>query len=81
MYSPTPDVTVSGIAHFCQNGTITFNWLNYQTTFISDGKYTITLVGGHLYNVTISYQGTHGAEFQLSTVYVPADVTYFSANF
>lgn len=81
VYSPTPNVTVSGTVHYCQNGTITFYWLNYQSTFISDSKYTMMLVAGRSYNVTISYQGTHGAEFQFATVYVPADVTNFTANF
>jgi hypothetical protein len=81
VYSPTPNVTVSGTAHYCQKGTITFYWLNYQSTLISDSKYTIMLEGGRLYNVTISYQGTHEAENQFATVYVPADVTNFTANF
>jgi hypothetical protein len=81
VYSPTPNVTVSGTVHYCRNGTITFYWLNYQSTFISDSKYTTMLVGDRLYNVTISYQGTHEAENQFATVYVPADVTNFTANF
>jgi hypothetical protein len=81
VYSPTPNVTVSGTVHYCQNGTITFYWLTYESTFISDSKYTMMLVGGRSYNVTISYQGTHGAENQFATLYVPADVTNFAANF
>ena len=91
VYSPTPypstepsnEVVVSGTVHYCQSGTITFYVFSHSqsSTPISNSKYSILLVGGQSYNVTISYQGPHGEEMQFATVNVPTDVTYFTANF
>jgi type IV secretory pathway component VirB8 len=72
--TPTPnvEVVVSGFVEDCQNGNITFkNPSGQYKTLISNHMYSISVMGGQSYNVTITYQGTQGEETEFATVNVP----------
>jgi len=83
----TNPVKVSGSVSFAQYGTIQFiNWNETTNTRydhysqIIFGRYSITLSGGHNYTVIFGLGGTeeYPEEFR---VYVPSNVTTFTANF
>ena len=79
-------VQVSGTVQVTQTGTIEFNEVyssettHIQTsTPITDGKYSVVLVGGKSYNVYVSNeQGYSRGDY---TLYVPEGVATFTADF
>jgi hypothetical protein len=81
-------VQVSGTVQETQTGTIGFSnspetYRNssvtpiQSTSFIANGRYSITLVGGHSYYVQVIY----GYISKSYSLYVPLGVTTFTANF
>jgi hypothetical protein len=79
------EVQVSGTVSITQTGTIEFDTFENNTTIrvrasgsIVNGSYSVSLVGGQSYNVTVSY-GEHSE--QSYSIYVPLGVTTFTANF
>lgn len=78
-------VQVSGTVSVTQTGTIEFDTFVNNTTIrvrasgsIVNGSYSVPLVGGQSYNVTVSY-GEYSK--QSYSIYVPLGVTTFTANF
>jgi hypothetical protein len=81
-------VQVSGAVIETQNGTIEFS--NSQETYgkpsvtpiqstslIVNGRYSVTLLGGHSYSVHVNY----GYRNNYYSIYVPLGVTTFAADF
>ncbi len=80
-------VEVSGTVSFAQSGTIQFiNWNETENTRydhhtqIVSGSYSITLSGGKYY-AAIFGLGQTGAYPDQFEVYIPSNVTSFTANF
>ena len=49
---------------------------------VTNGQYSVVLVGGLSYSVTVSFTDTYGnSEENSYTIYVPSGVTTFTANF
>ncbi len=74
-------VQVSGTVSITQTGTIQFTNLVgtiESSVPITNGKYSILLVGGQSYHVYVSIPGAYGSSY---TLYVPLGVTTFTANF
>jgi hypothetical protein len=91
-------VQVSGTINLGQSGTILFDnnqevENNRSTTIIQasapiiNSQYSITLVSGHSYNVTVTieswgvYQAPTNTTYNDFSIYIPLGVTTFTANF
>jgi hypothetical protein len=75
-------VLVSGTISETQNGTIHFDGYDLPVSTkanITDGKYSVLVVGGLLYKIMVySYANIFTYSY---TLYVPSNVTTFTANF
>ncbi len=82
-------VQVSGTVRNTQTGTIYFLQLARfndkeeikSSSSIVNGKYSVWLVGNQSYDIFVNRYPTYSDEEPEYTVYVPAGVTTFTANF
>jgi prophage DNA circulation protein len=77
-------VQVSGTISIIQAGTIYFNSFDgkIQTSSpFTDGRYSVSLVGGQSYNVDIRWTYPGGVTGENFTLYVPEGATTFTADF
>lgn len=78
-------VQVSGTVYGKQTGTIYFRTSNESvrtSSPITDGKYSVLLVGGQSYDIYIDHYSCNSViEDPDFVLYVPLGVTVFSANF